>query len=96
MFVINHPKINIELYKTDKEDALFCDEKDNKNNLIVTKFGEFIIDVGNDFDKSKREVEVKMKMGGTFITATAIYLKTGKASKITCLYEDQTIKSLNQ
>ena len=88
LFVINHPKINIELYKTDKQDASFCDERDDKDNLIVTKFGEFIIDVGNDFDISKREVEVKMKMGGTFITATAIYLKTGKASKITCLYED--------
>ena len=96
LFVINHPKINIELYKTDKEDALFCDEKDNKNNLIVTKFGEFIIDVGNDFDISKREVEVKMKMGGTFITVTAIYLKTGKTSKITCLYEDQIIKGVVQ
>ena len=80
-------KINIELYKTELDDVTFCDEKNEKGELKVFKFGEFIIDVGDEFDIEKREAIVKMKMGGTFITASAIYCKTGKNAKITCLYE---------
>ena len=71
----------VELYKTLKENAIFSDEKG------VEKFGEFIVDVGNKFDNSDKEVEIKMKFGRTFISASAIYCKTGDKFKITCLYE---------
>ena len=71
----------VELYKTLKEDAIFSNEKG------VEKFGEFIVDVKNKFDNSDKEVEVKMKLGGAFISASAIYCKTGDKFKITCLYE---------
>ena len=87
-FTMNNSKANVELYKTERENATFCDEKDENGNIIVTKFGQFIIDVENNkFDKSNKEVEVKMKLGGTFISASAIYCKTKDKFKITCLYE---------
>lgn len=80
-------KINIELYKTELDNVTFCDEKKENGELKVFKFGEFIIDVGDEFDIEQRKAIVKMKMGGTFITTSAIYCKTGKNAKITCLYE---------
>ena len=87
-YIMNNSKVHIKLYKTKRNNVKFIDEKDEFGNLIVHKFGEFIIDVGNNYDKSKREVEIKMKLGGTFISVSAIYAKTGDNSKITCLYED--------
>ena len=87
-FIMNNSKANVQLYKTDKDNATFCDERDENGNIITTKFGEFIIDVENKkFDESNKEVEVKMKLGGTFISTSAIYCKTGDEFKITCLYE---------
>ena len=80
-FVLNNSQASVELFKTKKEDAIFTDEEG------VEKFGEFIIDVANKFDESNKEVEVKMKLGGTFISASAIYCKTKDKFKITCLYE---------
>ena len=62
-------------------------KKNENDELKVFKFGEFIIDVGDEFDINQREALVKMKKGGTFITASAIYCKTGKNAKITYLYE---------
>ena len=86
IFSMNMTKARIELFKTEREDVIFSDQKEN-GELIVFKFGEFIIDVGKDFDASNREIEVRMKMGGTFISASAMYIKTGKKVKITCLFE---------
>ena len=80
-FVLNNSKAIVELFKTSKKDAIFTDEKD------VETFGEFIVDVRNKFDDSNKEVEVRMKLGGTFISASAIYCKTGDKFKIICLYE---------
>ena len=80
-FILNNSQANVELFKTLKREAIFTDEKD------VKKFGEFIINVENKFDESNKEVEVKMKLGGTFISASAIYCKTKDEFKITCLYE---------
>ena len=88
IFILNNSKGKIELYKTSRKNVTFCDEKDENKELIVFKFGEFWIDVGNKFDNSNKRVEVKMKMGRTFISATAKYCKTGDESKITCLFED--------
>jgi len=80
-------KVTVELYKTEYENITFCDEKDENGNLKIFKFGEFIIDVGNNFDISKRNADVKMKFGGTFISAEAIYRKTGESAKTTCLFD---------
>ena len=80
-FILNNSQANVELFKTSKKDATFTDEEG------VEKFGEFIINVENKFDESDKEVEVKMKLGGTFISASAIYCKTKDKFKITCLYE---------
>ena len=80
-------KVTVELYKTKYKNIIFCDEKDENGNLKIFKFGEFIIDVGNNFDISKRDAYVKMKIGGTFISAKAIYCKTGESAKITCLFD---------
>ena len=83
-------KANIELYRTEKNNVVFCDEKNENGELIVWKFGNFMIDVGKDFDsssKNMRKVIVKMKMGGTFISAEAIYCKTGKKADMICLFE---------
>ena len=38
-------KAIIKLYKTEYKNIIFCDEKDEKGNLKIFKFGEFIIDV---------------------------------------------------
>ena len=89
IFVLNNSRANIELYKTDRENVTFCDEKDENEKPIVFKFGEFWIDVGDKFDILNKKVKVKMKMGGTFISAKAIYCKTGDESKITCLYDNK-------
>ena len=80
-------KVTVELYKTEYENITFCDEKDENGNLKIFKFGEFIIDVGNNFDILKRDADVKMKFGGTFVSAEAIYRKTGESAKLTCLFD---------
>ena len=85
-FIMNSPKASIQLYKAEKVNVQFTDEKDEKGNLIIQKFGHFKIDVGDQYDKHNREVELKMKLGGTFISLSAIYKKTGH--NFTCLYED--------
>ena len=86
-YILNNSIAPIKLYKTKRNNVTFVDENDEYGKLIVHKFGQFIIDVGNKYDISNREVEIKMKLGGTFISATAIYKKTGDNSKITCLYD---------
>ena len=80
-------KVAVELYKTEYKNITFCDEKDEKGNLKIFKFGEFIIDVGYNFDIKKRDALVKMKIGGTFISSKAIYCKTGESAKTTCLFD---------
>ena len=80
-------KAIVKLYKTEYKNITFCDEKDEKGNLKIFKFGEFIIDVGDNFDIKKRDADVKMKIGGTFISAEAIYCKTGESAKTTCLFD---------
>ena len=86
-YIINGPKATIELYKTEENDVLFCDQKDEDGKLKIWKFAEYEIDVGNDYDINEREIIVKMKLGGTFITSMAIYCKTNKKADARCLFE---------
>ena len=74
-------KPSIVFYKTFKEKCTYIDEKDENNQLIIDKFGEVEFDLGKDFDSNKRDIKIEMKMGGTYIYASAVYLKTGKKIK---------------
>ena len=65
-------------YKTLKEDCTFIDEKDENNNLIINKFGEVQFNIGEDYDKDNRMIKINVKLGGTYIVVSAVYLKTGK------------------
>lgn len=86
-YEMSSSRVTVELYKTDENNIKFCDERDEFGNLLIFKIGEFIIDVGANYDRNKRKTVVKMKIGGTFILAKAIYCKTGENSKIICLFE---------
>ena len=86
-YYIKGPKATIELYKTEENNVLFCDQKDENGKLKIWKFAEYEIDVGNDFDIKEKEIIVKMKLGGTYITSMAIYCKTNKKADARCLFE---------
>ena len=73
-----NPNPEIILYKTNKDDCTFIDEKDENGKLILEEFGRVTFDIGKDFDEKNREVIVKMKMGGTYIDVNAILVKNGK------------------
>ena len=77
----------INLYKSEEKDVMFCDEEDENGKLKIWKIGQYEIDVGDEFDENSREVIVKIKMGGTHISSTAIYTKTKKQAKIKFLFE---------
>ena len=82
---MNSSKTTIELYRTENNDVKFCDERDESGELKIHKFGEYIIDVGEDFDVNNRKVLVRIKLGGTFLTSSAIYCKTNKQEKVVYL-----------
>ena len=75
---MDSPMIIIDLYKTNKDNPTFIDEKDDNGNLIVSKFGEIILDVKDKFDPNSKEVIVEMKFGGTFISISAKYVKNNE------------------
>jgi hypothetical protein len=49
----------------------------------LKNFGKLEFNIGNDFDKQNPYVKVEMKMGGTYIDISAIYLKNGKKINVT-------------
>lgn len=89
-YLMSASRVVVELYKTEKDDVVFCDEKDENGALIIWNIGNYIIDVGKDFDSSSEEMRraiVKMKLGGTYISSVAIYCKTNKKAETECLFE---------
>ena len=83
-------RVVVELYKTEKNNVVFCDEKDENGQLKIWNIGSYIIDVGNDFDSSSekmRKAIVKIKLGGTYISSETIYCKTNKKAYTECLFE---------
>ena len=74
--VSKNPKIIF--YKTLKDDCKYIDEKDENNNLIIEKFGEVTFNIEEGFDMNNRDVQIDMKMGGTYVYAIAKYLINGK------------------
>lgn len=86
-YIMEGPKAIIELYKTEENDVLFCDQKDEMGELKIWKFADYAIDVGSDFDINNKKIIVKMKLGGTHITSMAIYCKTNKKVAARFLFE---------
>ena len=84
--VSKQPKIIF--YKTLKDDCKYIDEKDENNNLIIEKFGEIIFDIEEGFDMDNRDVQIDMKLGGTYIYAKAEYLINGKSIDATQSFID--------
>ena len=72
------PNPSIVFYKTLEENCTFIDEKNEEGKPKLEKFGEVIFDIGKDYDKKNNHVKINMKMGGTYIDVSAIYVKTGK------------------
>lgn len=64
------PTIIIYLYFTQLDNATFIDQKGEKGNLIVFKFGELILDVNEHYAPKNKEVIIEMKFGGTFYQFT--------------------------
>lgn len=87
-FLMPSPSIVIDLFKTEKENVTFCDEKENGKN-ISQKFGELYIEVKDGFDPFENSIRVDMKMGGTFISMSAIFVKTGKKASTICIFDDK-------
>ena len=92
-FLMDSPSIIIDLYKTEKENVTFCDEKENGKN-VTQKFGELYIEVKDGFDPFENSVGVDMKMGGTFISMSAIFVKTGKKASTICIFDDKEDKKV--
>ena len=65
----------------------FCDEKDENGNLIVSKFGELIIDAKDKYDPLKKKVIVEMKIGGTFVSVTARYENSNEEVNVKCVFD---------
>ena len=87
VYLMDSPIIIIDLYKTEKENVTFCDEKENGNN-VVWKFGQFVLEVNEGFDPFNNDVCVDMKMGGTFIAISAKFVKTNKKVSAIFIFED--------
>ena len=68
-------------YKSLKENCTFIDEKNEKGESIIEKFGEVSFEI-EDYDKDNNGVIVNMKIGGTYIDVSAIYLKTRKKLEV--------------
>ena len=68
----------IIFYKTLKDNCTYIDEKDENNNLIIHKFGEVEFNLEEGFDINNLDLKINMKMGGTYIYATAEYVINGK------------------
>ena len=75
------PNPRIVFYKTLKEDCTFIDEKDENNNLIINEFGNVVFNLGKDYDENNRLIKIDIKLGGTYIVVSAVYLKKKNAIK---------------
>ena len=81
------PNPSIVFYKTLKENCTFIDdERDENGELIAQKFGELSFNIGKDYDKNNNLTKVSMKVGGTYIDVSAVYLKTNKKVPITLTF----------
>ena len=78
-----NPNPELIFYKTYRKNCEYIDEKDEKGNFIVEELGKVKFNIGEEFDANRRGVTIKIKLGGTYIDACAIYEKNGKKLNIT-------------
>jgi hypothetical protein len=77
---MNSEQCTVKFYKSDFDGPVYViGQKDQKGNIITEKFGELEFTVEN-FDEKECDVEIEIKLGGTFISAKIEYLKTKKKS----------------
>lgn len=77
---MNSEHCTVKFYKSDFDGPVYViGQKDQKGNIITEKFGELEFTVEN-FDEKECDVEIEIKLGGTFISAKIEYLKTKKKS----------------
>ncbi len=68
----------LKFYKSDYNGPVYVvGQLDENQNSLTEMFGvlEFTVD---NFDEKDTDVEIELNLGGTFITATIVYLKTGQ------------------
>ena len=71
----------ISIYKTENKNPKFIDEEG------VIKIGEFKLEINREYNNwDDREIQIIMKLGGTFIDITAIHIKSGKKEKTTLIF----------
>ena len=87
-YLMDQPIVSIELFETNENNVTFTDEKDNENKLKVFKFGVIILDAKDKFNPNTNLVEVEMRFGGTFISISGKYIKTGEKISSVILIEE--------
>ena len=63
--------------------------KKKMEKILAKNFGELYIEVKDGFDPFENSIRVDMKMGGTFISMSAIFVKTGKKASTICIFDDK-------
>jgi len=74
--LLNPRYCTLKFYKTLKSDPIFIYEEGVEN------IGKLRLDAGKDYPPGEREVNVTMRIGGTFIDVKAKHLKSGNSIKI--------------
>ena len=75
-FDMQADKCTLEFYKSDFDGPIYVvDQMNEKNEKIAKKFGYLNFSVKN-YDEKNPAVEIEIKLGGTFISAKIVYLKT--------------------
>ena len=68
--------------------------KKKMEKMLPKNLVNYIIEVKDGFDPFENSVRVDMKMGGTFISMSAIFVKTGKKASTICIFEDKEDKKV--
>ena len=75
---MNSESCTVQFYKSDFDGPIYVvDQLNDKSEPMTEKFGELQFTV-EDFDEKECDVEIEVKLGGTFISSKITYLKTGK------------------
>ena len=85
-FFLDGPFMYIDLYRTEEENIIFFDEKNNNGELKAIKFGELFLEVEN-YDPNNNEIIVEMRFGGTFVSVCVKYVKNNQKIKSLFAYQ---------
>ena len=70
-----------KIYQTLKSNPIFVYEKG------IEKIAEFTLNTEKDFPLGERNIEIRIKFGGTFIDVKAIHLKSQKIINGTLVFD---------